>query len=129
MSLTKVNVNELSYAVMAALAEYGQIVSDDVKDAVKVTTSDCLKDIKANAKAYGWKKYPDTWTSKIEPIRTGGFTGICYARNGGYQIAHLLENKHALRGGGTSTAYPHIRPAEEAAEGRLLKLIRQKIGG
>ena len=129
MSLTKVNVNELSYAVMAALAEYGQIVSDDVKDAVKVTTMECVKDIKTRAKGYGWKKYPDTWTSKIEPIRTGGFTGICYARDGGYQIAHLLENSHAKRNGGSSRAFPHIRPAEQAAEDRLLKLIRQKIGG
>lgn len=129
MSSSKVNINELSNAVMAALAEYGQAVSDDVKDAVKITTRECLNDIKARAKGHGWKDYPDTWTSTIEPTLTGGFTGICYARYGGYQIAHLLEYSHATRDGGSTSEFPHIRPAEEAAENRILKLIKQKIGG
>ena len=46
-----------------------------------------------------------------------------------YQIAHLLEHVHAKRGGGRVAARPHIAPAEQAGNEKLVKTIEQKLKG
>ena len=113
---------------MQALNDYGDACYDDVAEAVEETGKLTRDEIRANARRYGWKKYPQSWTVKKD--NKGLYAkSIVYAGKDGYRIAHLLENGHAKRNGGRVRAYPHIRPAEEKAERTLLKLVSQKIGG
>ena len=53
---------------------------------------------------------------------------VVHSRNR-YQIAHLLEHGHAKRGGGRVAARPHIAPAEQAGNEKLVKTIEQKLKG
>ena len=44
-----------------------------------------------------------------------------------YPLAHLLENGHALQGGGRAQAFPHIAPVAEEAANTLLDTIKKHI--
>jgi len=130
MSL-RVKPDELTSSIEKALSDYSGAVLGDVREAVQDVGKETVDEIRERARAYGWKDYAKTWTVKTEALGHGavGEKAIVHARTGGYQIAHLLERSHPLRGGGRSRAFPHIEPAENKAENRLFNLIRQKIGG
>lgn len=128
MSSQRIDVNGLVDAVTSALNEFGDVVISEMREVVDDVGKETCDEIRRNAQAYGWKNYPKTWTTTKEST-TFAEKVIVHAKNGGYQIAHLLEKSHALRNGGRSKAYPHIAPAEEKAQESLFKKLRQKIGG
>lgn len=125
-----VKIQDLSKAVEQTLTEYAGVVYSDLEDATAEASKTCAEEIRSNALGYGWKDYAKTWTKTKEREKTRSASKwIVHAKNGGYQIAHLLEKGHAKRGGGRTRAFPHIAPAEAHAEERLIALLRQKIGG
>lgn len=131
MSSSKINVDQLATTVEATLARYAGVVVTDLRESVAETGKETLADIRSRALAYGWHNHAKTWKVKSEPPGrlTSGGKAIVYADDPGYRVAHLLERSHPLRNGGRSRAFPYIKPAEEKAEERLLRLLRQKIGG
>jgi hypothetical protein len=74
-------------------------------------------------------KYAKGWTSKVETGRlTTGAT--VYGKHGTYQLAHLLENGHARRGGGRNVdGITHIKPVEEWAIEETYQRIYERLEG
>lgn len=73
-------------------------------------------------------KYAKGWASKDEK---GLYTvsATVYGKSGTYQLAHLLENGHALRGGGRVAGISHIKPVEEWAVEKAISEITKKLEG
>ena len=124
---TRVSVDGLADEVMKGLEEYAKLSTDEMKRVVKKAGKDCTKDIAATApKRTG--KYASSWKSKTT-AESSSSIGVTVYSPSRYQIAHLLENGHAKRGGGRVRAIPHLAPAEERAGEEMEKEIIKALEG
>ena len=122
-----VSIEQLDSAVMEELEKYAGLAADDLKDAVKKTAKSVRKDIQNNAPV-DTGKYKKSWSVKNVHEDSESIDLVVHSRNR-YQIAHLLEHGHAKRGGGRVAARPHIAPAEEAGNEKLVQTIEEKLKG
>lgn len=123
----RVSIDELDSVIMEGLEKYSKVATEDLKDAVKETAVSVRKDIQAGAPT-DTGKYKKSWSVKNLHEDGDSIELVVYSRNR-YQIAHLLEHGHAKRSGGRVAARPHIAPAEQAGNEKLVKTIEQKLKG
>lgn len=109
----KISVGQLADAVVEALQEYQDAVSEDIKKAAKDAADGCVKELRTTSPKLtgdyrkGWKKKKAYENSVSVRYTVHNATD--------YQLTHLLEKGHAKRGGGRVAAIQHIEPAEQHA--------------
>lgn len=122
-----VKVDNLAEAILQELSEYEQEVTDGIKSEVQTVSKECVAEIKQKALVCTGK-YKRGWKFKVihessEDIR------IRIYNSAKPQITHLLENGHSKRNGGRVAGIPHIQPAEEDAEKKLMKKVKIIVRG
>ena len=122
-----VGVDGLADAVMQALEEYKDLATEDMKEAIVDAGKSVREQIK-NTAPKDTGKYAKSWRDK-KTMETADSLEVTVHSPSRYRIAHLLENGHAKRGGGRVKAIPHIKPAEEAGEAKLLADIQRRLSG
>lgn len=122
----KVNVDQMASEIMRVLQEYADLSTEDMKKAVRKTANTVKREISENApKDTG--KYAKSWAIKKTEEISHRLVITVHSKKQ-YRLAHLLEHGHVLRGGGRSTtAKPHIKPAEEHGEELLTELIEKAM--
>ena len=121
----KAPIDKLSESITAILKEYGNDVTDAVKECSKRVTKAGVKAVKASArqsfKTSKGSEYVGGWTSRFETGRLSA-QGTIYNKDlpG---LPHLLEHGHANRNGGRTPGRAHISTVEEA----LVKEFEQKV--
>ena len=121
----KISIDELASAIMESMTDYADMATDKVKSAVKKTAKSVKEDISANApKRTG--KYAKSWTTKTTKETASSLEVTVHSSNR-YQLAHLLENGHAKRGGGRVAGRPHIAPAEQKGITELEREIERSL--
>ena len=125
MSNRKVQIDGLTDAVMDSLMEYNDLAADTVKKAVKAAGTTVRNEIRQNAPVRSGR-YAKSWTSKTTAESSSSMQVTVYSPSR-YMLAHLLEHGHAKRGGGRVGAIPHIAPAEEAGEEKLVADIERAL--
>ena len=123
----KVKIDQLADAVAKELEEYKDLTTLEVKTAVKNAGNTVKKEISANAPVKTGR-YAKSWRSKTT-VETSTKLEVTVYSPSRYMLAHLLEHGHAKRGGGRVRAIPHIAPAEEAGEEKLVADIERAIRG
>ena len=122
-----VKIEELAGEVMKGLTEYSKLATTDMKKAVRKAGNEVRSEIQANApKDTG--AYAKSWAVKKMKESSEKLEVVVHSKNR-YQLAHLLEYGHALRGGGRAKAQPHIAPAEEHGIEELEKAIERALKG
>lgn len=116
----------LDKAVSDILSEFSTDVTKAAQEAVTEVSKEAVKKLKQTAPKGRTGKYGRGWTSKVEKTTTTVESTI-YGKTGTYQLAHLLENGHAKRGGGRTAPIVHIKPVEEWAISEVEKRIREKV--
>ena len=116
----------LDKAVNDILSEFSTDVTKAAHEAVTEVTKEAVKKLKQTAPRGRTGKYSRGWTSRVEKTTTTAESTI-YGKTGTYQLAHLLENGHAKRGGGRTAPIVHIKPVEEWAISEVEKRIREKV--
>lgn len=124
----KVTIDNMADAIMKELNAWEGEVVVATKRAVEKTAEQCRQDIMANAPGDG--KYAKSWKKKLSYSSAKENRYTVYSTK--YQLTHLLEYGHAkwIYGyytGGRVKAFPHIRPAEAAAEQNLISELRRTI--
>lgn len=116
---------DLEKAVGDILADYSVDVSKAAEMAITAVAKEATKKLKQSAPRRTGK-YAKGWTSKVDK----GFMtveAVVYGKTGTYQLAHLLENGHAKRGGGRTAPVVHIAPVEEWAVSEVQKRIKEQL--
>lgn len=120
--MAKVKIDGLADAIIKELSEYNQEVTDGVKQEVKSVANECKTEIQQNSPKLtgsyrkGWRE--KTMYESADDIR------ISIYNKTDYQLTHLLENGHAKVNGGRVEGKPHIGPAEQNAEQKLLNRVK-----
>ena len=115
------SIDNMAAEIMKGLTEYADLANESMKKAVKKTATEVKKEISANApKDTG--AYAKSWAVKKTKENSHSLEMTVHSKNR-YQLAHLLENGHAKRGGGRVSGKPHIAPAEENGVQLLEHLI------
>ena len=124
--MPKVTVDELAEAVGKELGDYFDDITEDVKNAVEVTTRECVAEIKQRSpKRTG--NYSRSWTATEVFNRRGSIRFTVHNKKH-YRLTHLLEDGHAKKNGDrVEEGTPHIAPAEQNAEKNLIKRIEEAI--
>lgn len=123
----RVKADDLAAAIMLELSGYNQEVTEHLKEEIRETAEECVKEIKLRAPVCTGK-YKRGWKFKIvyetrEDIR------IMVYNAAKPQLTQLLENGHAKRNGGRVMGIPHIAPAEKNAERRLEEKVKVVVKG
>lgn len=123
-----INIDELANAIVQGLENYTQDVTDNLKKGVDTVSKEVNEEIKNHITF----KQPTGKYAKAFRIKTSfqdkyNKRKIWYVTDGEHRLTHLLENGHALRQGGRSNAYPHIKYGEELAQKRMEELAKEAI--
>lgn len=130
---SKVTVDQMASEMNKILEEFADFTDEAVDKGVSETAKDAVKELRgahpAGSGKYGsWdKKYNKGWkvTQTKTDLRYHKKATIHNATD--YQLTHLLEKGHALKGGGRTQAFPHIAPVAEKCEDELIKNIKKWI--
>lgn len=122
-----IKVDDLVEAVRGELDGYAEEVTGDVKQAVKEVARATVKEVKAKSPVETGN-YKKGW-GQVKVSETEGSIVIAIRNKNYYWLTHLLENGHALKSGGRTRAFPHIKPAEDFAARELEKKLRLKVEG
>lgn len=120
------SMNNLSNEIEKILDEELEKSRDAIEKAAEKVAQQTVDRLKQTSpKKTG--KYARAWRKKETPLTRGKVSYTVHNTRG--QLTHLLEKGHALRSGGRTRAFPHIKPAEEEAmknfERELIDLIER----
>ena len=128
-----INPDQLAQAVMETLEEYVGVTEEAVAGSIIRVSKRTVSDLQSvsppdGAQKYGsWSEYLSDWTRTNLSVNNKGVYSATVHNKKHYQLAHLLENGHALWQGGRARAFPHIAPIAEKAEEELLTEIKRSI--
>lgn len=122
-----IKVDDLAKAVAEELEQYSQDVTDGVKKEVRRVAKECAQEIRQNSPVQTGS-YRKGWRDEVafesrEDIR------VTVRNKTDYQLTHLLEHGHAKVNGGRVEGTPHIAPAEQNAEKKLLQKVKVVVRG
>ena len=125
--MSTVSVDDLASAINEALQEYRDLAAEDMKRVINEAGKTIRKEIKARApKESG--QYAKSWRVKKIHEDSQSVELMVYSPKR-YFLTHLLEHGHAKRNGGRVSAHPHIAPAEEVGEEKLMKDLEKALAG
>lgn len=120
--MANVKIDGLADAIMKELTEYNQEVTDGIKQEVKTVAKECKTEIQQNSPELTGS-YRKGWRNAVVFENLNDIRVEIHNKTD-YQLTHLLEDGHAKVNGGRVEGKPHIGPAEQHAEEKLLKKVK-----
>lgn len=123
----RVKIDDFDKELSKILEEYADNITEGTQKAVEEAAKVAKQEAKSGSPVGKRGRYQKGWSIKKKQTRLGAFATV-YNRTD-YQLTHLLEKGHALRGGGRSRAIPHIAPAEKNAIKNITKAVEKIAKG
>lgn len=129
--MATIRVDELDQRIADVLDKYRGLVRDGAEDKMEGAAAIAMRIVRDNSpvrKGKGGGKYKKGWKLYREKAKFKGQlqTLIVYNKTQ-YRLIHLLEFGHQTAKGTRTKAYPHVQPAEAAAEKVLIVGVRRVI--
>ena len=126
--MSAISIDDLAAEIARELENYSQNVTDEIKKSVDVVAKEVNTEIKSRvAFKEPTGKYVKSFRIKKTYEDRYKKNSTWYVTNGQYRLTHLLENGHAIKKGGRTQAYPHIKYGEELAQKRMEELAKEAI--
>ncbi|MGJ8756266.1 HK97 gp10 family phage protein [Clostridium botulinum] len=114
------------------IAEYMSNYTQDVTDGVKKVVDTVGKEVNEEIKKHITFKQPTGKYVRAFRIKTSfedryNKRNTWHVANGQHRLAHLLEKGHALRNGGRTESFEHIKYGEELAQKRMVELTKEAV--
>ena len=121
-----ITIDQFASSIHDILEKYGDEINENMEAAVKAVSRKGAQAVKSAASStFNGTKYANGWTSRTETGRMSA-QGTIYNRTVP-GLPHLLENGHAMRGGGRVAGRPHIKPVEEKIIQEFEQEVRKSI--
>lgn len=115
MSNKLIQIDELNSTIQGVLEEYNENIVNGIKKNTKQAMNDLVKNTKETAPVGRRNKhYRDNISSRTESETHNGIVKVWYVKGPDYRLSHLLNNGHALRGGGRYPGTNFITKAVDA---------------
>lgn len=118
-------MKSLQSQLAEVLTEYGDEIREDVVDIVNQIAKQTARDLQA-ASPRNTGNYAKGWTVKKAERAWYGVEATIYNKNKP-GLAHLLNDGHALRGGGRVSGDGHIDTVETSAQEKLYDEVVKKL--
>lgn len=125
--MAAIKVDGLADAIERELAAYSRKVTDSLKKEVKQAGKECRQEIRQNSPVLTGS-YQRGWRSETA-FESKNDIRVVVRNKTDYQLAHLLEYGHAKVNGGRVEGKPHIGPAEQNAEKKLMRKVKVVVRG
>lgn len=125
--MATIRVDELDQRIADVLDKYRGLVREGVENEMEGAAAIAMRivrdksPVRSGKYKKGWKLYRDKakFKSQLQTLTV-------YNKNQ-YRLIHLLEFGHQTSKGTRTKAYPHVQPAEDAAEKALIVGTRRVI--
>lgn len=128
MSYRKCTPEEFEAALDGVLTEYANDITTGFKKAVDIVGDEVNQTIKDHIT---FKQHSGDYVKSFRVAKTYedvfGKKKTWYVKAPHYRLTHILENGHALRQGGRTRAFPHIKYGQEIAEARMTQLSGEAV--
>lgn len=125
--MATIRVDELDQRIADVLDKYRGMVRDGVEDEMEGAAVIAMRIVRDKSPTRtgkykkGWKLYREKAKFK------GQLQTLTVYNKTQYRLIHLLEFGHQTAKGTRTKAYPHVQPAEDAAEKALIVGVRRVI--
>lgn len=122
------NIDGLADLIAEYMGKYTLAMTDEIKKDVDIVANEVNEEIKQNVTfEQPTGKYVKAFRIKTAFEDRFNKRKTWYVADPHYRLTHLLENGHALRNGGRSREFPHIKYGEELAQKRMEELAKEAI--
>lgn len=125
--MAKITVDGLAAAITAELEQYGQDVTDGLKQEVRQVAKECRQEIQQRSPELTGS-YKKGWRDRVAFESEEDIRAEVYNKTDG-PLTHLLEHGHAKVTGGRVEGQAHIATAEQNAEKKLAKRVKVVVRG
>ena len=125
--MAKTTVDSLAAAIASELEQYGQDVTDGLKKGVRQVAKECRQEIQQKSPVLTGS-YNKGWRDRVAFENDQDIRAEVYNKTDG-PLTHLLEHGHAKAAGGRVEGKPHIVPAEQNAEKKLVQRVKVVVRG
>lgn len=124
----EIKIDELADAIINEMQNYSQDITDGIKEKMDVVGKECNEEIKKHitfeqptGKYVKGFAVDNTYENKCKK------TLVWHVKGKQASLTHLLENGHALRNGGRSKAFPHIKFGEDYVKKRMVEVVEEVV--
>ena len=126
--MADIPIEQLSEEIGKEFEQYSKSVTEGIKQRAEASMKELVKRTKATAPVGKRRRhYKSNITSKILENKVFSISHLWYVKGADYRLSHLLNNGHALKGGGRYEGTGFITKAEKEVVEEYEKAVEEVI--